>query len=117
MRSYNLRPEARPRRTPIVGQGRSNGQTIAPQRFVFGRLVRVLGTLNWSHASQLLLQLRFGMLVGLVERLGGVFQVVKLTELMRYPWKHKSHGTADGFFSIGDHPFDCYFQLLEQFLH
>src|SRR5437868_13586829 len=74
MRSYNRRPEARPRRTPIVGQRRSHGQTIAPNRFVFGGLVRVLGTLNRSHASQLLLQLRFGMLVGLVERLGGVLK-------------------------------------------
>src|SRR2546421_4979483 len=74
MRSYNLRPEARPRRTPIVGQGRSHGQTIAPQRFVFGRLVLFQGTLNWSHAKPLLLQLRFGMLVGLVEELGGVLK-------------------------------------------
>src|SRR6266852_927654 len=114
MRSYNRRPEARPRRTPIVGQGRSNSQAIAPNRFVFGCLVLFQSTLNRSHASQMLLQLRFGMLVGLVERLGGVFQVVKLTKLMRHPWKDKSYGTADGFFSIGDHACDRHLKLVEQ---
>jgi hypothetical protein len=35
---------------------------------------------------------------------------------MRHPWKHKSDGTADGFFSIRDHAFDRHFQLVEQLL-
>ena len=61
----------------------------------------------------MLLQLRFGMPVSFVEQLGGVFQVVKLTELMRHPWKHKGDGTANGFFAIGDHACDRHLQLFQ----
>ena len=39
--------------------------------------------------------------VGFVERLNSVFQIMKLTELMRHLGKHKSDGTANGFFAIG----------------
>ncbi len=76
---------------------------------------RAIGTLNRSHASQLLLQLRFGIPIRFVEGINGVFQVVKLTELMGYLGKDKSDGTADGFLPIGDHAFDRYRKLFEPF--
>jgi hypothetical protein len=52
------------------------------------------------------------MAIGFVERLRGVFQVVKLTELVGHLGEDKGDRAADGFFPIGDHPFDRDFQLV-----
>src|SRR6266566_512112 len=41
---------------------------------------------------------------------------MELTELVRNIGKHKSDGTANGFFAIRDHPFDCYLQWLKPLL-
>jgi len=51
--------------------------------------------------------------IGFVEQLGGVFQVVKLTQLMRHPGKHKGDGTANGLFSIRDHASDRHLKLCQ----
>jgi len=56
------------------------------------------------------------MLIGVVERLDGIFQIVKLTELMRHLWKNKRDSTADGLLSIGDDALDRYCKLVEQLL-
>src|SRR5947207_1035728 len=53
------------------------------------------------------------MSISFVEQLGGVFQVVKLTELMRHPWKHKGDGTANRFFAIRDHASDRHLKVVQ----
>jgi len=42
----------------------------------------------------------------------GIFEVMKLTELMRHLGEDKSHRAADRFLPIGDHACDRYLQLL-----
>ena len=56
------------------------------------------------------------MLIGFVEGLDGILQIVKLTELMRHLGKDKRDGTADGLLSIRDDAFDRDGKLCEQFL-
>jgi len=41
-------------------------------------------------------------LVGFVEWLDGIFEIVKVTELMGNVWKHKGHCTPDRLFAIRD---------------
>ena len=73
-------------------------------------------SLDWSHATQLLLQAGLRVPVGFVERLNGVLEVMKLTELVGHLGEDKGDRAADGFFSIGDHPFDRDFQLVQLLL-
>src|SRR5258708_3959779 len=70
-------------RTSIIGQGGSHGQAVVSDRVIFRRGVLFQGSFNGSHPAQLLLQERFGMLIGFIERLDGIFEIMKLTELMR----------------------------------
>ncbi len=37
---------------------------------------------------------------------------MKLTALMRHPWKHQGDGTAKGFFAIGEHACDRHLKLV-----
>ena len=74
------------------------------------------GTLNGPHPSQLLLQKGFGMAIGFVEGINSIFEIVKLTALMRRFGKDKSDRTANGLFSIGDDALDRHRQLVEQCL-
>ena len=100
MRSYKRRPEARSRRTPIIGQRGSHGQAAVADRVIFRRWVLLQGALDGSHPSQLLLQKGFGMPIGFIERLDGVFERVKLAELMGDLWEDKGHRTPDRLFAI-----------------
>src|SRR5262245_592681 len=83
---------------------------------MFGGALLFHGPLNGSDASQVLLEFCFGMPIGIVEELGGILQVVKLAQLMRYFWKDKGHCLANGLFSIRNHPFDWDRKLFEQVL-
>ena len=53
------------------------------------------------------------MTIRVVEWLGGVLEGMNLTALMGYRRLDKGDGAADGFFAIGDHPFDRDFQLVQ----
>ncbi len=57
------------------------------------------------------------MSIGFVERLDGIFEVMKLTELMGHLGEDKSDRAADGFLPIGDDPFDRYLELFQLFLN
>ena len=57
------------------------------------------------------------MSIGLVERIDGIFEIMKLTQLMGNFGEDKGDGAADGFFSIGDHTFDWYCKLFQLVLH
>jgi hypothetical protein len=61
----------------------------------------------------MLLQLRFGGPIRIVERLGGILQVVKLTALMRDSRKDKGNGTPDGFLPIGDDALNRHLELFQ----
>ncbi len=54
--------------------------------------------------------------IGFVERLDGIFEIMKLTELMGGLWEDKRNGTANGFFPIGEHAFHWHLQCLQQSL-
>ena len=102
------------RRTPIIRQRGSHGQAVVSDRFIFRRGVFFQGALDGSHPSQLLLQKGFGMPIGFIERLHGIFEIMKLTELMGDLWEDKSHRTPDRLFAIRDDAFDRHFQWLQQ---
>jgi hypothetical protein len=51
--------------------------------------------LQGSHPADVLLQLRFGMPIRFVERIDGILEVMKLTELMGYLGEDKSDRAAD----------------------
>ncbi len=72
------------------------------------------GALDGSHATQLLLQERFGMPIGFVERLDGIIEIMKLAELMRDVWENKGHCTPNRLFAIRDDAFDRHLQWLQQ---
>ena len=93
-------------RTPIIAERASDRQTVAPDRFGLGVATLFQGSLERPHSSYEFLQLRFGMSIGDVTWIDGIFEGMKLTELMGHLGKDKGHGTADGFFPIGDDPFD-----------
>src|SRR5712692_5822803 len=99
-------------RTPIIGQRASYRQTVAPDRFGLWIATLFQGSLERPHSSHEFLQLRFGMSIGFVERIDGIFEVMKLTELMGHLREDKGHRAADGFLPIGDHAFDRHLQLL-----
>jgi len=63
-------------------------------------------SLNGSHATQLLLQEGFRVPVGFVERLNGILEVMKLTELMGNTGEDKGHRAPDRLFAIGNDAFD-----------
>jgi hypothetical protein len=46
------------------------------------------------------------MAISFIEWVDGIFEIVKLTELMGCLGKDKSDRTAKGLFSVRDHPFD-----------
>ncbi len=63
----------------------------------------------------MLLQVRFGMPIRFVERINGIFEVMKLTELMGHLGEDKSDRAADRFLPIGDHAFDRHLELVQLF--
>jgi hypothetical protein len=64
----------------------------------------------------MLFQVCFGMPIRFIEEFRGIFELVKLTELMRHIREDKSHGTANRFFSSGENAFDRHHKLFEQCL-
>ncbi len=54
--------------------------------------------------------------VSFVERLDGIFEIMKLTELMGHVRKHKRDRTANGLLPIRDHSCDRHLPWLEQLL-
>src|SRR5437588_12131202 len=70
LREAFLQFEARSfqRRTPIIGQGTADRQTVAADRFGLGVASLLQRTFEGAHASDVRLQLRFGMPIGFVER-------------------------------------------------
>src|SRR5437764_13499336 len=69
-------------RTSIIGQGTADCQAVAPDRFSFWLTAFFQGSFERPHSSYVFLQLRFGMAIGFVERIDGIFEGMKLTELM-----------------------------------
>ena len=101
------------RRTPIIGQGAADRQTVATDRFGLRVAALFQGSLEGLYPSSMLLQLRFGMSVRIGEWLDSILEGMKLTELMGHLGEDKSHRTADRFFSIGDHPCDWHLELVQ----
>ena len=73
-------------------------------------------SLDGAHTAQVLLQFRFRVPISFVERLDGVFEIVKLAELMGNVWKHEGHGTSDRFFPVGDDALDRDLEGLQKLL-
>jgi hypothetical protein len=74
------------------------------------------GPLERSHPSHLLLEFCFGRSIRFVQRLSGIFEVMKLTELMGNIWKHKGHRTPDRLFPVGKDAFDRDLEKLQKLL-
>src|SRR5713226_244045 len=110
LRETLLQFEARslPRRTPIIGQGTADRQAVAADRFGLGVASLLQRTFEGAHASDVRLQLRDVLPIRFVERIDGILEVMKLTELMRCLGEDKGHCAADGFLPIRDDPFDRY---------
>src|SRR5260221_5244706 len=58
------------------------------------------------HPTQVLLQFCFGVPISFVERFHGVFEIVKLAELVRDSREDKGHGASNRLFTVSNDPFD-----------
>src|SRR5258708_11469195 len=87
-------------RAPIIGQGGAYGQTIPPDRVVFRRGVLFQGAFNAADAAQFLLALGFSVPIGFVKRFRGIFEVVKLAQLMGDAGKDEGHRAANRLLAI-----------------
>jgi hypothetical protein len=94
------------RPTPIIGQGRAHNQAVTPDCLVFWGGIRFSGPLNWPDSSPLLLPEGFGMSIGFIAGIDGIFEGVKRTELVGDAWEDKRDRTANGCFPVREKPFD-----------
>jgi hypothetical protein len=74
------------------------------------------GSFNGSYPSNLLLEERFGMPSGFIERRNSIFQRMNRTALLGDPRKDIRHCAATGVFPIGEHAFHRSLQWLQQSL-
>ena len=94
------------RRATIVRQCTPHGQAVRRQH---PRMLVVAGSqaaFDLPDPSEVLLQLHFGVPVGLVDGSGGLAQEVKLAQLMRHPWEGSLHSVPDGTLPVTDHTQD-----------
>src|SRR6266568_2939869 len=94
-----------------------HGQAVVADRVIFGCGTLLERSLDGSHPTQLLLQKRFGMPIGFIKRLDGIFEIVKVAELMRDVWENKGHRTLNRLFAIRDNAFDRHLQWLQELLN
>ncbi len=76
-----FQPRCIQRCSSIIGQRTANRQTIPTHRFSLGITVLLQGSFQGTHSSDVLLQLCFSLSIGFVERIDGIFEIVKLTEV------------------------------------
>ncbi len=99
----------------LVGQGTADRQAVASDRLGFLVLARCYASLNLAHASRIFLELRLGMVVGLDDRFGSLFEIVELAELVRNTWERSGHGIADRLLPIRDHATNWHVYSLAHF--
>src|SRR6266481_23883 len=90
----------------IIGQRTAYSQTIITSGLSRWVCACLQGPLNRADASDLGFQLGCSMPIGLDDGLGGIPQIVDLTELMRDLGKHQGHSRSDGLLSIRNNPLD-----------
>src|SRR5262245_59961964 len=71
---------------------------------------------NRAHPAPVLLQFCFRVPIGFIKGLDGIFEVMKLTELMWHTWKHKGHSASNGFLAVRDDAFDRDLERLQKLL-
>lgn len=86
----------------IIGQRRAHREAIPAQRLGLRIGPALQGLLNGADPAHVLFQLRLGVAVRLVDRLGGFPQVVELTELVGDPRQHPGDGPPDRVLAIGN---------------
>ena len=80
----------------IIRQRTAHGRTVAPDDFGFRAMPSFEAPFDGTDPTDMFFQFFLGMAVGFINRLSGLTEIMKVTELVGHLGEHRRDGTADG---------------------